>query len=357
MQEKHTQTWNGSGEEFDTIPFQGVITSQTQVLKYTGDQRLIATTGQTMWSEGCNSLKPLNIIYKPHIGVEVDDIRFNVFPSYFSYLNPLNLIGSTLSWGVNKYYGVHFTKPIPENESVAYHVPIISKTNVGQLHDMQSHRQKYETWVSKKERSKSASLLGISRGTAATFCAYAKEKYPEVKLVILEGAIDSTQNILAHYLSYVCPNRLASSLKAGINAGLSFFHKRGYISYDPNGPSPLSYVEEFPENTPVVFITSKIDRVVPCKNTERIARALADRGKNPVYLLKLEQSSHPNYMFDNAKDRNNYEAFIHAIYKEYNLKHNIELARQGAELLAACRLYPADIQSKEDSKSSLAYGM
>lgn len=340
MKEKQTQTWDGPGEECDTLPFQGIGTSQTQFVKYTGSQKVQATTGQTMWSEGCNSLKPLDIINKPYIGIETSDIHFNVFPSYWSYLNPLNIAGATISWGINRYYGVHFTAPIPQHESVAYHAQILSKTSMGQEQDMQSHLKKYEAWRSKKDRSKNLILMGISRGTAATFCAYAKEKYPEVKLVILEGAIDSTQNILSHYLSYFCSPRIASGAKSIINSGLSFFHKKGYIGYNPKGPSPLNSIAEFPKGTPVVFITSKIDRVVPCKNTKAIAQALANKGKNPVYLLKLERSSHPNYMFDNAEDRANYETFIHAIYKRYNLKHNSKLAAQGERLVDACFLEP-----------------
>ena len=109
--------------------------------------------------------------------------------------------------------------------------------------------------------------------------------------------------------------------------------------YRSDGPSPLQSVEDFPENIPVVFITSKIDKVVPCSNTENIARALAEKKKNDVYLLKLERSSHPNYMFDNLKDRDCYETFIHALYKKYNLKHDPELARKGEHLIESCTLH------------------
>ncbi|RUR12365.1 hypothetical protein [Legionella sp. km772] len=353
MKDEQTQKWDGPGEECDTLFFQGIGTSQTQVLKYVGNQKIKATTGQLMWSEGCKSLKPLDVIKKPHLGVEVGDIRFNVFTSYWSYLNPINIISSAITWGANCYYGVHFTRPIPQQESIAYHVPTLSKISVGQKEDMQSHREKYLTWLSEENKSKNLILWGVSRGTAATFCAYAKEKYPEVKLVVLEGAIDSTQNILSHYLSPF-GTRLASGLKSAVNSGLSFFKRKGYIGYDPQGPSPLNSINEFPEGTPVVFITSKIDNIVPCKNTERIAQALADKGKNPVYLLKLERSSHPNYMFDDVSDRAHYAAFIHAIYKKYNLKHDIKPAEKGALLVDTCLVPPlGDKVSTEEAKSTI----
>ena len=75
---------------------------------------------------------------------------------------------------------------------------------------------------------------------------------------------------------------------------------------------------------------------MPCANTENIARALAAKGKNEVYLLKLERSSHPNYMFDDEEDRNNYETFMHAIYKKYGLKHDADLASKGEHLVEKC---------------------
>lgn len=130
-------------------------------------------------------------------------------------------------------------------------------------------------------------LWGVSRGTAATFCAFAKYKYPEVKLI-----------------------------------------------------SPLSSVESYPENVPTVCITSKKDNEVPCENTRRIAERLSDKGKNDVYLLELEESSHPSYMFDNSNDRDKYECFIHAIYEKYHLPFDFKLAEQGRKYLDACMILP-----------------
>lgn len=335
MQEKIEST--NLGELCDTLFFQGIGTSQTQVLKYVGTQKIWATTGQLMWSTGCK-LPPLNVIYKPHLGVEVEDIKLNVFTSSLSYFNPINVIGSAITWGANLYYGVHFTKPIPpNNQSVGYHAPNIFNMSVGQEVDMSTHRKKYDSWLAKEDKSDGLILWGVSRGTAATFCAYEKEQYPEVKLVVLEGAIDSVQNIVPKYVAKVLPiDSIAKQVTRAVNAGLSFFKKQGITQYDPAGPSPLKSVARFPTGIPVVFITSKKDSVVSCENTEHIAKALAERGLNDVYLLKLKKSSHPNYMFDDIDDHNQYETFIHAVYKKYNLRHDPELAKAGAPLLQQC---------------------
>ena len=98
----------------------------------------------------------------------------------------------------------------------------------------------------------------------------------------------------------------------------------------------------FLKGIPVIFITSEIDVVVPCKNTENIARKLAEKGKNDVYLLKLKRSSHPSYMFDDREDHDNYEAFINAIYKKYNLRHDPKLAANGEGLIQECIIHELD---------------
>jgi hypothetical protein len=38
-------------------------------------------------------------------------------------------------------------------------------------------------------------------------------------------------------------------------------------------------------------------------------------------------------MFDHQEDRDRYEAFIHAIYKKYDLEHDAGLAEKGALIL------------------------
>ncbi|MBX3708130.1 MAG: hypothetical protein KIT56_10275 [Gammaproteobacteria bacterium] len=334
-----------NGEVCDTLFYQGNGCSQTQALKYVGNHMMIATTGEIMWCTGRNNLQPLNVIYRLYIGKEIADVNLHPFDSYFSLLNPIKIIGSAIAWVSNWRNGFHFIPTRAGAESVVFHAPIFSQVSIGQETDMLSHRKKYDAWLKDDNTTDGLILWGVSRGTAATFCAFAKEKYPEVKLVVLEGAIDSVQEVL--------PKRVLNTFKSEyisrhvtniINTGLTFFNKCNLMQYHQDGPSPLKSVAEFPEGIPVVFITSKVDTVVTCDNTENIARALAEKGKNDVYLLKLERSSHPNYMFDNIKDRDCYEAFIHAIYKKYNLEHDHELARKGEHLISSCTL--CEVKSK-----------
>lgn len=313
------------GEACDTIFYQGLGGSQVQVTKYCGDRMVKASTGEFMWSDGRinlnplkKNLRPLNVIYKPFIGPEIADVNLNPFDSVLSHFDPLKLVASYINFGRALYYGYHFSR---------IHTHHLGKISIGQETDISSHRNKHDAWLEQKDRSSHLILWGVSRGTATTFCAMAKdnEKYKDVKLVILEGAIDSVENILQN-------RRFGSVQKRGLNL---------FTAYRSDGISPLSCVNEFPADIPVVFITSEIDKVVPCTNTQKIANALAERGKNDVFLLKLKKSSHPNYMFDDFEDRDNYETFIHAVYKRYNLKHDPILADKGEAILKDALLFEA----------------
>ncbi len=313
--------------------------SQVQLAKYLPtDQPIITTTQEAVRCEGRNNLKPIDVAHKPFIGSEMADVNLRPFNSYLSFCNPYNWGWWARTTSTNKYFGIHVTA-LPSKtslESVRYHSIDLSNYSLGQITDIESHRKRYRQWLESENREDALVLIGVSRGTSTTFCAFAEYKYPEVKLVILEGAIDSIENILPQRVANTCKiNCLSRSITKAVYAGLSFFTK-----YDRNGPSPLNKVDQFPENVPVVFITSKMDTLVTCENTENIAHALANKGKNDVYLLKLERSSHPNYMFDDKEDRDNYEALIHAIKAEEGLVHDAELAAKGKPLVNLCKVNP-----------------
>lgn len=317
--------------ECDTLFYQGANCTQTQALKYTGNQKIVATTGELMWSTGRNNLAPLQVIYNLHIGTEIADVNLNPFDTRLSYLNPVKLFYSGVSWAKNYWEGVHIEPaPNPTPDSVVFHSQYPSLVSYGQEPDIQSHYLKYQAWLDRINKNNGLILWGVSRGTAATFCAFARYKYPEVKLVVLEGAIDSVANIARTIAMNTFRSERAASYALGaFRTATGFLHKFNLFGYSPNGVSPIDMVNEFPENIPVVFVTSKKDSVVPAENTENIAKRLAERGKNDVYVLRLENSSHPNYMYDDKNDRDIYEAFIHAVYRKYGLQHDHELADKG----------------------------
>lgn len=336
-------------QECDTIFYQGANSSQTQAMHYTGGQKIVATTGEIMWSEGRNNLKPLNVIYNLHIGPEILDVNLHPFTSYYDYLNPVKFVYSCLARAKNYFGGVQILPATNASaDSVLFHAPNLAEMSYGQTSDIISHHNKYEAWQKREDKKDGIILYGASRGTAATFCAFSKYHYPEVRLVVLEGAIDSMENVVRRISSNIFRyESISNSMVEYLNSGVSYLNRHKLFGYKRDGESPLKMLNDFPENVPVVFITSRIDNVVPMQNTENIATRLAERGKNDVYLLKLDNSRHPCYMYDDKNDRDKYESFIHAIYRKYGLQHDKELADKGEKYLDAALIskkYSAELK-------------
>ena len=267
----------------DTIFYQGANSTQTQVMHYSGSQMVKATTGELLWCTGRNDLKPLKVIFNLHIGPEIADVNLYPYAAYYDYINPFKWMYTATSWAKNYLTGVHIEPAKnPSPQSVFFHSPNLANMSYGQRSDIESHYKKYLSWKDSKTND-GLVLYGVSRGTAATFNAYATYQYPEVKLVILEGAIDSMENIVkSHTRSWLKYEGLANRAYEGLQSTLGFMNRHGLFGYKRDGESPLQLVDQFPENTPVVFITSKKDTVVPPENTKNIATLLNQRGKNDV---------------------------------------------------------------------------
>jgi hypothetical protein len=335
-----------TGDVCNTLYFQGNGASQTQLNKYTGGRKTKATTGELMWSTGRNNLPPLDVIYYPVIGEsDIADVDLAPFNNFFSVLNPIKVVPALITANQNQSDGVHVSGVDSVNgHTVMSHAIHLSEYSLGQSSDIVSLYEKYKYWLNLQGEDKKEGLIvwGASRGTLAILCALSnpeyKNDYKNVRLVVLEGAVDSIPNVL--------PKRFGRATPVVTHA-LKFFHKHGFIKYDhDNGPSPLSTVQNFPANIPVVFITSKSDTIVPPENTRHIAWELAKQNKNDVFLLELEHSTHPYYMYDNKEDHERYEQFIHAVYEKYHLAHKPELAVKGRELLDKCKLDPNNYEQE-----------
>ena len=109
--------------------------------------------------------------------------------------------------------------------------------------------------------------------------------------------------------------------------------------FKASGPSPEKLVEKFPPNVPVLFVTSIQDGTVSSEDTEALARQLAARKQNEVYLLKLQHSSHIGYFSEHVEDTKNYEQLVHALYERYALPHVPAWAEAGRELLQKTLLF------------------
>lgn len=316
-------------DQYQTIFYQGILCSQTQLAKYIGSRIMRTTNGQNMVCKGMHDLNPIDVLINPFIGKEIKDVDMKAFKHVGSCINPLNLISTCLTKFANWYQGVEVHDPEDPNESSKEDLKTyglnVSQISIGQETDMESHYEKYKMWKNAFPNSHLI-LYGVSRGAATTFNALAKYQYPEVKLVILESCFNTLDDVLK--------NRYFSPFSSLLNCGLNLFTR-----YHNDGPTPAKSVAAFPQNLPVVFITSENDKFIPASSTTKLAKALASRHKNDVYLLTLKHGTHPNYMFDDKKDHDDYEAFIHAIYQRYHMPYDKALAERGESLLAGATLY------------------
>lgn len=338
-----------------TVYYQGMFASQTQLARYVGPDGFIASTGERVkFVESPLELgQPLDIIPYPMIGPEIEELHTVLWTT-----NPLKLIVNTLFSGISRLsnwsYGIE-VKPeqaqygehdnIIDVGTIAYHGIDLTKVSVAQENDIRSHQSKVEHCNAKlaKEKEQTCNtesnhiiLHGVSRGAATTFNAAAANQYPNVKIVILEGCFDealANQDRVTGVISGFFSQAKKQALKLGI------------ADYRPEGPSPIKNIETFPEGVPVVFITSKKDNEVPYEGTELLAKALAKRGKNDVYLLTLDNPSHNDYISNNILDRRKYQSFIHAIYQKYQLPHKAQLAELGKPFLEESVLCQAELNA------------
>lgn len=310
---------------YPTIFYQGITQSQTQLAKYTGQNGFIATTGEHVkYKQNLKQLaQPLNVIKQPFIGVEIQDVKLTPFNRFIAYLNPLNWFLSIKSYLANWWYNIEISSKT--HQSVNGHSLVVSNISLGQEIDINSHRAKFDA-LGKPEQGKI--LYGVSRGAATTFNALAMNGYTNVKLVVLEGCFSSVEDILGKRFGFFAP---------AVSKFLSHF-----TAYRPEGPSPISNIDNIPEDIPIAFISSKVDKEVPHETTVNLATSLAEVRRGPVYLLKLESSPHKAYMHNNLEDRQRYQQFIHAIFHKYNLAHIPVLANKGKTLLKTALLNPQE---------------
>lgn len=319
-------SWVSSGPtEPITIYYQGILNSQVQCTKYIGPKALHTTTGEIARCE-----RNINAMLHPFIGVELDDVHPacpNRKHRWYHYLNPSYWITFWLykrSQRDNKYATITIENPNPDRQlphTLAHHSIALSQLCFGQERDIMNHKRRWDACEIQYPQAPKV-LWGASRGAATTFnaLAYYKNHYKNVSLVIVEGCYDSVFNTLSDRMT---PFAKKLGMHKKIHSLIGMF-----TDYNPFGISPLKSVATFPEHIPVVFVTSKIDKVVPPQRTWHLARTLAARAKNDVYLIELSNSTHKGYTVDDDDDIRLYQNGLHAIYKKYNLPHIPEYACQ-----------------------------
>ena len=316
-----------------TIYYQGVHASQAQVSKYTGLRGFIATTGEHVVCK-----RGFDVIENPFIGKELDEVQLKrVYDGKRAkirafFRHPVQMLGQCFNnLFENKLFGIAIKSTCrSQKTTLKAHNVRIDAMSLAQTNDISEHQARYDLCMEQYPDSEFI-LYGVSRGAATTFNACALNQYDtkKIQLIILEGCFDSVAGAVQNSPLFLQWNSLKRAFVKMVASATQF---------KAHGLAPIKLVDDFPEQVPVIFVTSVCDRIVPMASVQRLVDALKMRGKNPIYMLTLQHSSHPKYMMDNKEDTENYRDFLHALYKSLNLPYIAEYAISGEYkgLLDAC---------------------
>jgi hypothetical protein len=313
-----------------TIFYQGIYNSQVQLSKYLGPEGFIGTTGERVICD-----KGLPIIMNPFIGQEIDEIE-PFENNIFNWLNPFKLFSYVFSYigrvcnyiriedaasSSSSSSGQPAKAAFRQAASLKSHFINLPKFNFGQDGDLANHYNKYIQCVNEYP-DHDLILWGVSKGAATTINALTRNNYDnsKIKMVVLEGCFTNIEEVFNHWVqnrSYFDSNYILARLflwclsKNILKYILNYQSKPDY--------NPINAIASLPHGIPIVFITCEADIVVPASQTTSLYERLKELGHPNVHLLKLKNSRHHGYMFDDENDRKAYETFINNLYKQYDL--------------------------------------
>ncbi len=335
VEQEQVNRWINVEQEnpVQTVFFQGIFASQAQAAKYMGRRGFIATTGEFVV---CLE-NSIDAIHTLSVAPELEEVVLDTSlyglvrkKGYFAALGLYPLYQGFYARGLIDNY-INGTKVVGKKfkrETVKGYAIQMSLMNIGQEGDVKDHQKKMEL-----AGSGDKILYGVSRGSAVSFVAYAlnhtSDQYKNVKLVVLEGAFDAIEQVIRHRHSLIAKYTFAENFLYD-----RILHR--FTQFKRSGISPISVVAYFPKDTPVLFITSAIDKNVSSACAKNLAHALVQSGHKQVYIGELKNSSHTGYTQDNPEDVLAYQTCLHTMYKYYNLPYIPEYAVGSIEDYLVC---------------------
>lgn len=223
----------------------------------------------------------------------------------------------------NQKNGVHVQQLSKNTHSVATHWINPFKINIAQDIDVAICKTKIDEAIAQEsDKPKRIILYGVSRGSATVFSTCARHYSEQIAAIVCEGVFDTVNNILVY-----------GNVFTKLKIGLLKYSK--LTNFKTEGISPITSVSHMPKNVPIALITSVIDEVVPHQCTLNLYKKLRELGYTKVHILILKTSKHDVYPTGSEKEI--YQAFIHAFYKQYNLPHIEKFAAEGEKIFSLSR--------------------
>ncbi len=309
------------------IFYQGNNGATEQVLRYLDEREFLLPTGEVY----TRSDAAIGLINRSHLWIypEISEVLTTAkVPADYKqtgvYLKkpyvpayPLDIPGSLIDYGIDN-----------------------NQCSLGQDTDIRNHETRYnhlQQYLSRENIvNYNISLFGVSRGAATTFSALAENKYnyQNIKLCVLEGPPSSLLHIFKFYTGILLAKPVYfAARKFGF---LGWQHKKD------KSKQAIGHANDFPDDIPLVVISSEKDKVVPISSALKIALHVAVKRKNnkittPVYFIRLENASHNDYATD-ENDSARYQQILNAIYRRHNLAYVENLAIKGEKELFSTNL-------------------
>lgn len=291
------QTYTGSprSEAMDdvvTIFFQGNNAARTQACKYAGPKGLdIVVTGNQV--EHVFIPEAPELLHNIYMYDELNDIQ------YGTSWNPLHWLFSAAHCLNHWRFNVYGTSCFPHNQW--------SLMNLAGPEDVTQYLNAIRDCI-KKYPEKKIVLFGTSRGASVvmvTLSMLSLEEQSHIKLAIAEAPFATVQSVLEN----TYPKSLVPLMLNGLEKA-TMFQRDQY--------SPLESVQSgrFAISVPLLIVTSKVDNIVPPKETQQLIDILRERHLS-LHLLELEHSHHSFMSLQNRDDIQKYEDKLASLYKEF----------------------------------------
>lgn len=282
-----------------TIFLQGAQMARLDACQYTGKEGLSIEVNQGHVEHVFNPEAP-QLLYHLYQYPELNDV------AYGYTLNPLHWCSKAINllsqWSSN----VYGTACVPYNKW--------SLVNLAGPEDVAQCINAIRSCVKEHPTKTKLVLFGRGRGAATllvalTHLSQEAELLKYVRLVILEAPFASLPSLLLDALPGASTGLVPYMLRL-----LSFV-----TQYREEQMTARDAVESkaFPLHVPLLFVTSKKDRVVPRSNTEILIDALKQRQHAALHHLELKHSGHHRMALDAKEDQEAYHTEVHQLYRKY----------------------------------------
>lgn len=298
-----------------TVFFQGNGSTRSQAAKYTGKRGVSCyyydSMNKRITMTSTSSRSPM-LLYNVFTCKELSD----VYTRLASHSLPLTTVSKLIFYILNLRYIMHpivdwwFSTDTTSHNGVSQcitvtHCPVTEMNVSGRL-DVEQHRRMVKKCMDKHPLKKLV-LFGCSRGASTTLISFVqmdKLVQKQIRLVILEAPFDTVSDVVRKRF-YTVGGVIVENF-------LSTFG-----TYEKDQLTPLESISRFPLNTPVAFIYSKSDTVVPPECTENLINVLKKRGHKKLHTLVFTRGQHQSLSIDDVGNMITYKNFVEKLYDKY----------------------------------------